>query len=116
MPLAGFGGVGGTTSTATRTGRFPLVYADQLAYDSTLANLAHHYGLTVAIKNDVEQSPTSRTSTAVNEQCQQYRECGRLRRAVHRRRQGRVPVEYKLGRKVLPAGKRGSEPQRSSRT
>ena len=43
-----------------------------------LANLAHHYGLTVAIKNDVEQLADLAPyfDYAVNEQCQQYSECG----------------------------------------
>src|SRR5204862_1927003 len=62
---------------SNRTG-FPLTAADQLTYDASLANMAHSYGLTAALKNDVEQVPTLATyfDYAINEQCQQYNERG----------------------------------------
>ena len=62
---AGFDGVEWDTvdGYTNRTG-FPLTASDQLFYNASLANLAHSYGLTVALKNDVEQLPDlGRTST-----------------------------------------------------
>jgi hypothetical protein len=76
---AGFDGVewDNVDGYSNRTG-FPLTAADQLNYDASLANLAHQYGLTVALKNDVEQlsSLAPYFDYAVNEQCEQYSECG----------------------------------------
>ena len=50
----------------------------QLLFNTALANLAHSKGLTVALKNDVEQIPDLAPyfDYAINEQCQQYLECG----------------------------------------
>jgi hypothetical protein len=50
----------------------------QLLFNTALANLAHTKGLTVALKNDVEQIPDLAPyfDYAINEQCQQYSECG----------------------------------------
>ena len=50
----------------------------QLLFNTALANLAHSKGLTVALKNDVEQIPDLAPyfDYAINEQCQQYSECG----------------------------------------
>ena len=76
---AGFDGVewDNVYGYSNKTG-FPLTANDQLVYDASLANLAHQYGLTVAMKNDVEQVPNlaSYFDYAINEQCQQYNECG----------------------------------------
>ncbi len=36
---------------------FPLTAADQLAYNASIANAAHARGLTVALKNDLDQIP-----------------------------------------------------------
>jgi hypothetical protein len=49
----------------------------QLLFNTALANLAHSKGLTVALKNDVEQIPDLAPyfDYAINEQCFQYREC-----------------------------------------
>jgi hypothetical protein len=75
---AGFDGVewDNVDGYTNRTG-FPLTAADQLTYNGSLANLAHKYGLTVALKNDVEQVADLAPyfDYAVNEQCQQYSEC-----------------------------------------
>jgi hypothetical protein len=59
---------------------FPLTADDQLAYDTTIANAAHARGLTVALKNDLDQIPelVGTFDWAVNEQCFQYQECGLL--------------------------------------
>jgi hypothetical protein len=59
---------------------FPLTPANQIAYNTMLAGLAHDRGLAVGLKNDVEQVPALVGSFdfAVNEQCFQYGECGTL--------------------------------------
>ncbi len=56
---------------------FPLTAADQLRYDVFLANLAHQFGLSVALKNDEQQIPVLLPyfDFAVDEQCFQYAEC-----------------------------------------
>ncbi|GAA2416947.1 endo alpha-1,4 polygalactosaminidase [Nonomuraea africana] len=56
---------------------FPLTAADQLAYNTWLANEAHKRGLSIGLKNDLEQIPQLLPyfDFAVNEQCWQYDEC-----------------------------------------
>jgi hypothetical protein len=76
---------------------FPLTGAEQLRYDVFLANAAHRRGMSVLLKNDLDQIPKLLRyfDGALNEQCFQYRECGALRRFV---RAGKpvFNVEYKL--------------------
>ena len=76
---AGFDGVewDNVDGFSNRTG-FALTYQDQLTYNASLANLAHQYGLSVALKNDVGQLADLSVyfDYAVNEQCQQYNEFG----------------------------------------
>lgn len=59
---------------------FPLTAADQLAYNRMLADLAHQRGLSIGLKNDLEQVPdlVDHFDFAINEQCVQYAECDRL--------------------------------------
>jgi len=75
---AGFDGVefDNVDGYANRSG-FPLTANDQLVYNASLANLAHQYGLTVALKNDMGQVGDLKPyfDYAINEQCFQYREC-----------------------------------------
>jgi hypothetical protein len=96
---AGFDGVewDNVDGYSNRTG-FPLTYADQLNYDASLANLAHKYGLTVALKNDVEQlvDLAPYFDYAVNEQCQQYNECGGYTTYFINAGKTVFQVEYKL--------------------
>lgn len=56
---------------------FPLTSADQLFYNATLANDAHRRGMSVLQKNDNEQIPAllDYFDGALNEQCNQYKEC-----------------------------------------
>ncbi|MDX3105559.1 endo alpha-1,4 polygalactosaminidase [Nonomuraea angiospora] len=56
---------------------FPLKAADQLAYNSWFANEAHKRGLSVALKNDIEQIPALLPyfDFAVNEECWEHSEC-----------------------------------------
>jgi hypothetical protein len=61
---------------SNKTG-FPLTYQDQLNYNIFLANAAHERGLSVALKNDIEQIVDLEPyfDWALNEQCFEYREC-----------------------------------------
>ena len=76
---------------------FPLRPADQLRYDVFLANAAHRRGMSVLLKNDLGQIPKLLRyfDGALNEQCFQYDECGKLRPFV---RAGKpvFGVEYAL--------------------
>ncbi|GHF59147.1 endo alpha-1,4 polygalactosaminidase [Streptomyces mashuensis] len=68
-----------TEGFRNRTG-FPLTAGDQLAFNRMLASLAHERGLSIGLKNDLEQIPqlVDDFDFAVNEQCAQYGECERL--------------------------------------
>jgi len=59
---------------------FPLTAEDQLAYNIWLAEEAHDRGLSVGLKNDLDQvgSLLSYFDWALNEQCFQYDECAAL--------------------------------------
>ncbi|MDQ0760128.1 hypothetical protein QF027_002763 [Streptomyces canus] len=59
-----------------RTG-FVLTAADQLRYNRLIAEMAHDRGLSVGLKNDLDQIPelVGDFDFAVNEQCAQYAEC-----------------------------------------
>ena len=76
---------------------FPLTGADQLTYDIFLANLAHRNGMSAVLKNDVSQIPKLLPyfDLALNEQCFQYAECGKLRAFVNAGKPV-FGVEYKL--------------------
>ena len=58
---------------------FPLTPEDQLAYNRAIAGLAHERGLSVGLKNDLDQIPELVHSFdfAVNEECVRYSECDR---------------------------------------
>ena len=79
-----------------RTG-FPLTRADQFAYNAFLANLAHRNGVSAVLKNDVGQTSQLLPyfDIALNEQCFQYSECGKLRAFVSAGKPV-FGVEYKL--------------------
>ena len=78
---------------------FPLTAADQLAFNRFLARAAHARGLSVGLKNDLEQvrALEPHFDWALTEQCFQYRECQRLAPFV---RAGKAvfSVEYGLKR------------------
>jgi hypothetical protein len=56
---------------------FPLTAADQLAYNRWLAGQAHARGLSIGLKNDLEQvgDLVDSYDWALNEQCFEYDEC-----------------------------------------
>ncbi|WP_149179410.1 endo alpha-1,4 polygalactosaminidase [Streptomyces sp. TRM49041] len=60
---------------------FPLTGADQLRYNRLIARLAHERGMSVGLKNDLDQIPelVGDFDFAVNEQCAQYDECDALK-------------------------------------
>jgi len=62
-----------------RTG-FPLRARDQLAYNRYLAAAAHARGLSIALKNDLDQVAAlePRFDFALDEECFHHRECGEL--------------------------------------
>ncbi len=57
---------------------FALTDDDQLAFNRFLADAAHERGLSVGLKNDVDQIPelAEQFDFAVNEQCHEFDECG----------------------------------------
>src|ERR1044072_6554908 len=96
---AGFDGVewDNVDGYSNRTG-FPLAAADQVNYHASLANLAHQTGLTVALQNNVDQLADLAPyfDYAVNEQCQQYNECGGYTTYFQSAGKTVFQVEYKL--------------------
>jgi hypothetical protein len=64
---------------ANRSG-FPLTETDQIAYNKWLATAAHSRGLSIGLKNDLDQVAdlVSSFDWALNEQCFQYNECSAL--------------------------------------
>ncbi len=61
----------------TNTTGFPLSYQDQIAFNAWLASEAHLRGLSVGLKNDLDQIEdlVDDFDWVVNEQCFQYQEC-----------------------------------------
>lgn len=59
---------------------FPLTYKDQINYNIFLANEAHARGLSIGLKNDLDQVEDLLPyfDWALNEQCFQYEECNAL--------------------------------------
>ena len=59
---------------------FPLTYEDQLRYNIWWADAAHQRGLSIGLKNDMDQIPDllPHFDWALNEQCFEYDECETL--------------------------------------
>jgi hypothetical protein len=59
---------------------FPLSYQDQITFNSWLASEAHQRGLSIGLKNDLDQIEdlVNDFDWALNEQCFQYNECDLL--------------------------------------
>ena len=59
---------------------FPLTYEDQLRYNIWWADAAHRRGLSIGLKNDMDQVPDllAHFDWALNEQCFEYDECETL--------------------------------------
>ena len=83
---------------------FPLTAAEQLAFNRFLARAAHARGLSIGLKNDLDQVAALEPyfDWAINEQCFQYHECARLLPFV-RARKAVFNVEYGLPRSTFCA-------------
>jgi len=59
---------------------FPLTAQNQISYNTWIATQSHQRGLSVGLKNDVEQATTLQPyfDWALNEECYQYSECNAL--------------------------------------
>ncbi len=75
---------------------FRLTAADQLRYNRWLARAAHRRGLSVGLKNDLDQVAqlVKYFDFAVNEQCMEYAECRALQPFV-KAKKAVVHIEYK---------------------
>ncbi len=64
----------------TNSTGFPLTAANQIAYNKWLAEAAHARGLSIGLKNDIDQVVQLEPyfDWALNEQCHQYKECDTL--------------------------------------
>jgi hypothetical protein len=64
----------------TNSSGFPLSAADQLGFNRFVASAAHARGLSVGLKNDLDQAAALEPDFdwALSEQCYQYRECDAL--------------------------------------
>ncbi|EWC44161.1 hypothetical protein DRE_06986 [Drechslerella stenobrocha 248] len=64
----------------TQKSGFSINYAQQIAFNKMLADITHGLGMTVALKNDLDQAADLQPvfDLAVNEQCSFYRECSSL--------------------------------------
>ena len=72
---------------ANETG-FDLEASDQLYYNQFLANEAHKRGLSIGLKNDIDQVNELEPyfDFAINEQCHEYNECHILRAFIHKKK------------------------------
>ena len=76
---------------------FPLTARDQLQFNTWLASAAHARGLSVGLKNDLDQVRELEPlfDWALSEQCFQYKECALLKPFLDRGK-AVLEVEYKL--------------------
>ena len=85
----------------TNNSGFPLTYEDQINYNTWLAEQAHQRGLSVGLKNDLDQvnDLLAYFDWALNEECHTYNECSPFG-AVHPKREsrfwGRIRIRYSL--------------------
>lgn len=75
---------------------FPLSYQDQIDYNRYIANAAHARGLSIGLKNDVEQVPDllANFDWAIDEECFKYNECDALAPFVS---SGKAVLEVEYG-------------------
>jgi hypothetical protein len=76
---------------------FPLSYQDQLTYNRWIAQTVHSLGLTVALKNDIDQvgDLLSSFDFVIDEQCFEFAECNTLLPFVNANK-AVFEVEYNL--------------------
>nr|WP_249375048.1 endo alpha-1,4 polygalactosaminidase [Streptomyces sp. I05A-00742] len=85
-----------TEGYRNKTG-FDLTADHQLAFNRMIARLAHQRGMSVGLKNDLDQIPelVGDFDFSVNEQCAEYGECDKLTPFV-KNGKAVLHVEYKL--------------------
>ncbi len=76
---------------------FPLTAQNQITYNEYIASLAHSLGLSIALKNDVDQISTLEPffDFALNEQCFEYSECSGYSKFINDNK-AVFEVEYNL--------------------
>lgn len=76
---------------------FPITAAEQLTYNTFLANTAHRLGLSIGLKNDLDQIPQLLPlfDWALDEQCFEFQECDKLLPFIHAGKSV-FEVEYNL--------------------
>jgi hypothetical protein len=76
---------------------FPLTAQEQLTYNRWIAETVHALGLSVALKNDVDQvgDLLSSFDFAIDEQCFEFRECDQVLPFIHAHK-AVFEVEYNL--------------------
>jgi hypothetical protein len=81
----------------TETTGFPLTAAHQLTYNRLIAALAHERGMSVGLKNDLDQVGALRKDFdfAINEECVQFGEC-RVLTSFIKAGKAVLHVEYRL--------------------
>lgn len=89
--------VDGYDNTAHEGSGFPLTYNDQIVYNLQIADLAHSLGMSVGLKNDINQAAALQPAFdwALSEQCFQYGECDYFTPFVQAGK-AVFEVEYKL--------------------
>lgn len=88
---------------------FPLSAADQLTFNRFVAAAAHARGLSVGLKNDLDQAAAlqPRFDWALSEQCFEYHECDALR-PFTRARKAVFVAEYHLAARAFCARARAA--------
>ncbi|MFO0578204.1 MAG: endo alpha-1,4 polygalactosaminidase [Polyangia bacterium] len=70
----------------TQDSGFKISYSQQIAYNRMLADEAHKRGMSIGLKNSLEQVPdlAELYDFAINEQCAEYGECDKLKPFISR--------------------------------
>jgi len=76
---------------------FNLSYQDQITYNKWMTEAAHQRGLSIALKNDLEQVAdlVDHFDFAINEECFQYQECDLLKPFIEQNK-AVLQTEYQL--------------------
>jgi hypothetical protein len=82
---------------------FPLTYADQIDFNTWIANYCHSIGMSVGLKGDVDQALDLQPyfDWSLNEQCYQYSECGNLAAFINNNK-AVFNCEYRKGTAQCP--------------
>lgn len=91
-----FDNVDGYDPQNINTSKFTVTATNQITYNKFLADEAHKRGLSAALKNDVDQVPTLAASFdfAINEQCNEFSECGNYQTYFIKNNKAVFEIEY----------------------